>query len=410
MERKRSSRTWIMTGVAILLAAALGYAFWPRPLIVDMGQTAREPMMLTIDEEAKTRVRDAYVVSAPTAGRLLRVDVKPGDSVSGGQTVVARMLPVAPTPLDIRAREQARAEVLAAEAAMRVARADLDKALADKSLADTDLQRTQTLRSQGTVSVAALDRAQREARAADAGVATARAAITMKEADLANVRARLINFSDDPGQPDPAYDKSTPISLKAPVSGRILRVMQESETTMAAGAPILEIGNVSNDLEIVAELLSTDAVRVERGDRVIIEDWGGDEDLAGTVERIEPWGFTKLSALGVEEQRVNVIIRFDDPPEKRASLGHGFRVEVRIVVWEDKNALVVPSSALFREDGGWAVFEVVDGAAGLRPLKIGRNNGIQAQVLDGIEEDRTIILYPGPGLSDGTRVERRTVE
>jgi HlyD family secretion protein len=399
-----------MAGVAILLAAAFSYAFWPRPLIVDMGQTVREPMMLTIDEEAKTRVRDAYVVSAPVAGRLLRVDVKPGDSVTGGETIVARMLPVAPTPLDIRAREQARAEVNAAEAGMRVARADLDRALADKSLADTDLQRTQTLRSRGTVAEAALDRAQREARAADAAVATARAAITMREADLANARARLINFSDDPGPTNSAAEDSKPMVLKAPVSGRILRVMQESETTMAAGAPILEIGNVSNDLEIVAELLSTDAVRVETGARVIIEDWGGENDLAGTVERVEPWGYTKLSALGVEEQRVNVIIRFDDSPEARKSLGHGFRVEARIVVWEDEDALTVPSSALFRENGEWAVFEVADGVARLRRPEIGRNNGIQAQVLRGIDEGRTIILYPGPGLSDGIRVERRTVE
>jgi HlyD family secretion protein len=398
-----------MGGVGVLLAAGLAYAFWPRPLIVDMGQTERGAMMLTIDEEAKTRVRDAYVVSAPVAGRLLRVDVKPGDSVTGGETVVARMLPVAPTPLDIRARQQARAEVNAAEAAMRVARADLDRALADKSLADTDLQRSQTLRSRGTVSEAAFDRAQREARAADAAVATARAAITMREADLANARARVINYSDDPGPTNSAAEDNKPMSLRAPVSGRVLRVMQESETTMAAGAPILEIGNVSNDLEIVAELLSTDAVRVEAGDRVIIEDWGGD-NLAGTVERVEPWGYTKLSALGVEEQRVNVIIRFDDPPEARLSLGHGFRVEARIVVWEDENALTVPSSALFRENGEWAVFEVIDGAAQLRRLEIGRNNGIEAQVLGGIEEGRTIILYPGPGLSDGIQVERRTVE
>lgn len=409
MERKRS-RTWIMSSVGIFLIAGFTYAFWPRPLIVDMGQTGREPMMLTIDEEAKTRVRDAYIVSAPIAGRLLRVDVKPGDGVTGGGTVVARMLPVAPTPLDIRAREQARAAVLAAEAAMRVARADLDKALADKNLADTDLQRTKTLRGRGIVSEAVLDRAQQGAQTADATVATARAAITMKEADLANARARLINFSDDPGQQEALDEKSKPIVLKAPVSGRILRVMQESETTLAAGAPILEIGNVSNDLEVVAELLSTDAVRVEPGDRVIIADWGGNKDLSGIVDRVEPWGFTKLSALGVEEQRVNVIIRFNDPPEARASLGHGFRVEARIIIWEDKNALTVPSSALFRDDGGWAVFEVVDGAAQLRPLEIGHNNGIQAQVLGGIEEGRTIILYPGPGLADGIQVERRSVE
>lgn len=409
MARKRS-RLWIMAGTVILLAAGLAYAFWPRPVMVDMGQTKREPMMLTIDEEAKTRVRDAYVVSAPVAGRLLRLDVEPGDSVSGGRTVVARMLPVNPTPLDIRAREQARAEVRAAEAALRVARADLDKALADKDLADTNLQRSKTLHKRGTVSKAAFDRAQKEARSADAAVATARAAITMREADLANARARLIGFSSEPDDHVAGTVKSEPIPIIAPVSGRILRVMQESETTLAAGAPILEIGNISNDLEVIAELLSTDAVQIEPGNRVIIENWGGDYSLSGTVQRIEPWGFTKLSALGVEEQRVNVIVTFNDPPEKRRTLGHGFRVEARIVIWEDENVLTVPSSALFRHDGEWAVFVVEDGVARLTKLEVGHNNGIQAQIAGGLDEGLTIILYPGPGLEDGAKVESRTVE
>jgi len=399
-----------MMGVGIMLAGAFAYAFWPRPIMVDMGEAKRQPMTVTIDEEAKTRVRDAYVVSAPVPGRLLRLDVEPGDAVTGGQTIVARMLPVNPTPLDIRAREQARAEVRAAEAAMRVAQADLNKALADKDLADTDLQRAETLRKRGTVAEAALDRVRREARAADAAVSTARAAITMREADLANARARLMNFSQARNDTTATPEKTDIIQLTAPVSGRILRVMQESETTLAAGAPILEIGNTSNDLEIVAELLSTDAVRVSPGDRVIIEDWGGDTALTGKVQRIEPWGFTKLSALGVEEQRVNVIIRFLDPPDQRQSLGHGFRVETRIVTWEDGNALTVPSSALFRQGGEWAVFRVVDGAAQLAKVEIGRNNGVLAQIRSGIEAGETIILYPGPGLSDGAKVERRTVE
>jgi HlyD family secretion protein len=400
-----------MIGVGVLLAGAFAYAFWPRPIMVDMGEAKRQPMTVTINEEAKTRVRDAYVVSAPVPGRLLRLDVKPGDAVTGGQTIVARMLPVNPTPLDIRAREQARGEVRAAEAAMRAAQADLNKAMADKDLADTDLQRAETLRRRGTVAEAALNRVQREARATDAAVATARAAITMREADLANARARLINFSqEDPDATTARSEKTDAIQLTAPVSGRILRVMQESATTLAAGASILEIGNTSNDLEIVAELLSTDAVRVSPGDRVIIEDWGGDQALSGEVQRVEPWGFTKLSALGVEEQRVNVVVRFLDQPEQRESLGHGFRVETRIVVWEDENALTVPSSALFRQDGEWAVFKVVDGAAQLAKVEGGRNNGVQAQIASGIEPGETIILYPGPGLSDSAKVERRQVE
>jgi HlyD family secretion protein len=399
-----------MAGVGGVLLAGLAYAFWPRPVNVDMGEATRGPMIVTINEEGKTRVRDAYVVSAPIAGRLLRVDVDPGDTVKGGKTIVARMLPVNPTPLDVRARGQARAEVLAAEASLRVARADLDRAMADKDLADTDLQRTRTLRQNGTVAQAALDRAERAARTADAAVALSRAAITVREADLANARARMIGFNDVPHEGSVSLEKSEPIPLTSPVSGRILRVMQESETTLTDGSPILEIGNISNDLEVVAELLSTDAVQVKVGDRVVIKNWGGPYDLSGTVQRIEPWGFTKLSALGVEEQRVNAIIKFNDPPERRESLGHGFRVEVQIVVWEDKDALVVPSSALFRQDSEWAAFTVVDGKARLTPVDVGRNNGVQAQILDGLDAGQTIILYPGPGITDGARVERRMVE
>ncbi len=185
--------------------------------------------------------------------------------------------------------------------------------------------------------------------------------------------------------------------------------IQESETTIAAGSPILEIGNVSNDLEIVAELLSTDAVQVSVGDRVNVRNWGGSHQLNAVVERVEPFGFTKTSALGVEEQRVKTIIKFTDPPERRASLGHGFRVEVQIVVWESKDALTVPSSALFRRDGGWTVFVIKDGRARLSPVKVGRNNGQLAEILEGLAVGDRLVLYPSAGLTDNARVASRTV-
>lgn len=406
MARKRS-RLWLTLGVAALVAAGLTYAFWPRPIMVDAGKAVRAPMMVTIDEEAKTRVRDAYVVSAPIAGQLQRVQVEPGDPVVGGESVIAHMLPTNPAALDIRTREQASASVAAAEAALRVARADLSKAVADRDLAEADLERTKVLRESGTIAQVILDRAEREARAAGAALDMAEAAISMREADLANARARLIDFSErlDPGSGPPGGQNAIP--LTAPVTGRILRVMQVSATTLSAGEPILEIGDTSNDLEIVAELLSRDAVRIAEGARVIIDDWGGDQPLAGAVERVEPWGFTKFSALGVEEQRVNVIIRFAGPAEARASLGHGFRVEVRIVVWEDDDPLTVPSSAVFREDGGWAVFTIEDGRARLTNVDVGHNNGLQAEILGGLEEGASLVLYPGPELSGGTRVTER---
>lgn len=404
----RSSRNWLTLAVGALLAAMLAYAFWPRPVMVDTGTVTRGPMQVTIDEEARTRVRDAYVVSAPVGGRLLRVVVEPGDSVTGGETVIARMLPLHPSALDVRTREQARALVSAAEAALRLARADLNKALADKDLADLELERARGLRENDNLAQATLDRREREWRLANASLDTAKAAISMREAELASARARLISFSERPLPANPeAVPEEGAIPLRAPVSGRILRVMQESETTLAAGTPILEIGDISNDLEIVAELLSSDAVRVAPGNRVIIRKWGGPHDLAGTVERVEPWGFTKFSALGVEEQRVNTIIRFSDPIERRAKLGHGFRVEARIVTWEAGEILTVPASALFRHQGGWAVFTLESGRARLVEVGVGHSNGIQAEVISGLQSGQEIILYPGPGLAGGTRVTRR---
>ena len=386
-------------------------------MLVDMGKAKRSAMLITIDEEARTRVRDAYVVSAPIAGRLLRVEVVPGDPVKGGQSVVARMLPINPPALDVRTREQVRATVNAAEAALAAARAALQKAIADKDYADAELARKRQLGKRGVTSKSALDESARAARAAAANLDVAKATIAMREADLATARARLISFTNQ----NPASAISPPtqlgmadlaksIPLTAPISGRVLRVIQESETTVAAGTPILEIGDISNDLEVVAELLSTDAVQVSPGNRVIIRKWGGAERLNGVVERVEPWGFTKTSALGVEEQRVRTIIKFTDPPARRRSLGHGFRVETRIVIWEVKDVLTVPSSALFRHDGGWAVFAVPSGNAELRKVSVGRNNGLLAEVKEGIEADTIVVLYPGPSLVDGNKVARREIE
>ena len=225
----------------------------------------------------------------------------------------------------------------------------------------------------------------------------------MRTAELDTARARLLAPKEegDPG--------SSELVIRSPVSGQVLRVMQESETVLGAGAPIISIGDPANDLEILTELLSTDAVQVRPGARVMIEDWGGEGDLEGVVDRVEPYGFTKISALGVEEQRVNVIIDFTGPKEKRTGLGHGFRVDVRIVVWEDDQALVAPSSTLFRDDGDWAVFVVEKGRARKRKVKIGRNNGLQAQITDGLVEGETVVEYPGERLSDdGLVAQRRT--
>ena len=408
-QKKKYSRFIIMGFVGMALMALLAWAFWPRAVPVDLGIVTRGPLIDTINEEARTRVRDTYVVSAPITGRLLRVDVEPGDEVIGGETVIARMLAAAPSALDVRTREQARADVSAAEAALRIARADLNSALASEDLAQSELTRARTLVEKKVGTQAALDTAIKTRKAARAAVDTAKAAISMREAELANARARLIEF-DAPSQLNnkTASDRTSGnIPLSAPISGRVLRVIQESETTLAAGQPILEIGDISNDLEVIAELLSTDAVQVSTGDRVLIEKWGGDTPLNGVVDRVEPWGFTKYSALGVEEQRVNTIIRFSDPLEKRSALGHGYRVEARIVVWEQDNALLVPSSALFRQGQDWAVFKVVESKTILTPVTVNRNNGLAASITGDLSPDDQLVLYPSGGLTDGMRVVQR---
>ncbi len=408
-QNRKRSRIWVTLGAAALIGIGLTYAFWPRPIAVDLGKVTSGPMMVTVNEEGRTNVRETYVVSTPIAGRLMRVQVEPGDYVESGKTIIARMLPINPEALDIRSREQARADVSSAEAALRLAQAEMNKAMADKSLADSDFARARSLFDRGTISQAGLDRAEQTARSAQAALDTSRAAISMRIANLDSANARLISFND-PDQIAAAESQLNQITtIKAPVSGSILRVIQVSEITLSAGTPILEIGDISNDLEVVVELLSTDAVKVATGDRVIIDDWGGSSTLSGVVDRIEPWGFTKFSALGVEEQRVNTVIRFSNPEERRESLGHGFRVEVRIVIWEDQNALKVPSSALFREGENWAVFVVKAARAVLTPVSIGHNNGVEAEVLNGLDPGEVIILYPGAGITDGTRVEQRVI-
>lgn len=405
------SRSTVIGVVGLLVALFLFYSFWPRAMSVDIDDVVRGPMMVTIDEEARTRVRDAYVVSAPVSGHLLRVDVEPGDTVTGQQTVIARILPAHPTVLDVRTEEQAQASLEAAEAGLTLAHAEVNRAEADADLALAEVERARTLRQTDTVSQAALDRAERAWRAAAAALETARAAVAMREADVENARALLMSPSEAERIAmgvNPHPHESIP--LRAPVSGLILRVIQESETVVGAGSPILEIGDPSGDLEIVAELLSLDAVKVSAGDRVIVEKWGGEGDLEGVVKRVEPWGFTKFSALGVEEQRVNAVIDFTGDETAHEKLGHGFRVNIRAVIWEDDNALKAPASALFRDDQAWAVFKVENGRARLTPVEIGQSNGLYTEIVSGLSEGDRIVLYPGNRLADGTSVRARAVQ
>ncbi|MEM9902392.1 MAG: HlyD family efflux transporter periplasmic adaptor subunit [Pseudomonadota bacterium] len=408
------SRKWsrtVLTVFAVLVVAGAGWlAFRPQPMLVDLDTVTRGAMQVTIDEEGRTQVHDPYIVSTPVAGRLMRVRVDPGDPVTRGVTVVAQMRPTNPAALDVRTREQAIAAVSAAEAALRVARADLNAAMAENDLAQSDLVRTRQLVESGTAATVALDRVQSAARAAAARLDTAEAAISVREAEIANARAQLIGF-DDPLLPSGYSNGSSgDIPLYAPIDGRILRIIQQSETILPAGAPVMEIGDITSDLEVVVDLLSSDAVQVRPGDRVMIEDWGGSATLTGYVTRVDPFGFTRFSALGVEEQRVGVTVGFESPPAKRTSLGHGFRVETRIVVWEVEDTLIVPTSALFRDGEAWAVFRVEDGRAVQRPVEVGRMNGTQAEVLSGLAAEETVVIYPSAGLQNGMQIAPRLLQ
>ena len=410
MAQRKHSRKLFTLLAGLVVAVALAYAFWPRPMLVDIGTATRAPLTVTIDEEGRTQVHDTYVVSTPIAGRLLRVNVEPGDAVTRDQTVVARMLPTLPSALDARTREQAEGNVHSAEAQLRVAQADLNKAIADKEQAESNLERTQKLHDSGIASQAALERDKTAMRLAQANLDTARAGVSMYVAQLNNARAQLVSF-DDQGLASALAGREQMTELRAPASGVILQVNQQSEITLPAGTPVMEIGDVENDLEIIAELLSTDAVRIALGARVIIDNWGGPGQLEGVVSRIEPWGFTKYSALGVEEQRVRVTIRFEGPASARAGLGHGFRVEVKIVTWQSDDALTVPASALFRQGDGWAVFAVDgDGRAQVRNVMVEANNGVAAALSNGLEAGESIVLYPSAGLTGGTRVAQRATD
>lgn len=404
----RNSRNILILTTVFLVCGALVASFWPKRTLVDIGRVTKGEMTLTINEQGRTRVSNAYVVSTPVAGQLQRVVVQPGDVVTRGETIVAHMRPTNPVALDVRTREQAQAAVNAAEAALRVASADMNAAMANRDLANTELTRVSKLVQRGISSPASLDGAEQRARVAQAGVDTAKAAISMRVAEIANAQAKLIGFDDLGLAMAVSGSNGQDIAIPAPASGRVLQVIQTSETAMSAGMPIMEIGNIEDDLEVVVRLLSTDAVQVAVGSTVKIVDWGGETDLLGHVVRIDPFGVTKLSALGVEEQRVNVVVAFDSRYENRIGLGHGFRVEAQIIVWQKTDAVIVPASALFRVNSDWAVFVVQHGRIAQRKVEIARNNGVEAQIERGLSSDEKVVLYPSSRLSDGIRVAART--
>lgn len=395
----RTLRTLLLVLVAAGILGAIVYALWPRPVSVEWAIAERGPMRVTVDEDGITRIRERYLVSAPLAGRLARITLDEGDAVVAGETVVAAINPADPALLDPRARAEAEARVRAAEAALDRAGAAAVRASSALELAQTEARRLEEAQARGAATGLELERARslETIRLEEAREAQFARQIAKFELELA--RAALLRGSEEDGA-------GQRFEITAPVDGRVLRVLQESAAVVAPGAPLVEIGDPT-DLELVVDVLSSDAVEIRPGAPAILEQWGGEAPLEGRVRLVEPAAFTKISALGVEEQRVNVIIDFVDPPEERQGLGDGYRVEARIVVWEHPAALTVPTGALFRHAESWALFAIADGRASMRDVEVGERNGVNAQILEGLEEGDPVVVYPSDRVRDGVRVTPR---
>ena len=380
------------------VAVALVWAFSPRAVLVETAQIERGVFEQTIDEDGKTRVRERYVVSAPLAGRVLRIALRAGDAVEPGQ-VIATLHPAAPPLLDARTERELEERVGAAEAALARSRTSVEQAGAALTQSNADLKRTQKLAKEGFLSAASLERdelkvtldtrtleaAEFERHAAEHQLELARAALMRSRRVIEGGRA------------------SERLEIRSPVRGRVLRVAQESEAVVPIGAPLLELAD-PGDLEAVVDVLTADAVHIAAGAPVRMEIGSTGQPLAGRVRRVEPSAFTKISALGVEEQRVNVIVDIGSPRDQWGSVGDGYRVDAHIVVHRQENAMRVPVAALFRDNAGWAVFVVQGSVAHQRSVNVVRRGTVLALVDRGVAEGEQVVMYPGDALRDGVRV------
>jgi len=380
----------------VLAAAATGIVvlFLPAPIDVDVAAVTNGPLVVTVDEDGETRAHDRYVVSAPVAGRVSRIELHEGDSVKEAQ-VVAEIWPV---PLSARERDEQLAHIASVEALSREATKQVRRAKIEYEQAQRERERMQTLVRDGFVSPQAAEQTivaeSISANALDATRFRARSAA----AELRAAKAAQLAISAKPGS-------RAAVRLESPVSGKVLRIPEKSERVVTPGTPLLILGD-ADKLEIVIDVLSTEAVKIKPGMQVLIEGWGGDEPLQAKVRVVEPYAFTKVSALGVEEQRVNVIADFVG---SHAALADAYRVEARVVVWRSDNALKAPASALFRRQDGWAAFVFDDGRARLREVTVGRRTAFEVQVLSGLEAGERTVLHPSNDITDGARLREREV-
>ncbi len=390
----------VLAGLVILAAVQV---FRPQPILVDLAPITQGPMRVAVTDEGETRIKEIFTVSAPITGRALRIDVDVGDQVRQQSSVLAVIRPSEPEFLDRRAKARAEATVAAAEAAEIQAAAAIAEAESEFRYAESDYTRTKSLAERGNVSTARLEQAEMAFTSATAAIKKARAALQVSRFRLAEARAALL----EPKANGALLDADCCIEVRAPIDGVVLRVIHKSAGIVQRGEPLLEVGD-PRDLEIVTDLLSADAVKVAPGAIVEIDGWGGAQTLRGQVRHVEPLAFTKVSALGIEEQRVNVIIDLTDPPQTWSELGHGFRVATHITVWQAEDVLRVPLSALFRTADQWAVFVFDEnGRARQAAVTVGQMNDRVAELRDGIPVGAQVVLHPSERIAERARLAVR---
>ena len=387
--------------IIAVVVLATAYGFFPKAADVDLSDVTRGPLQVTIEEEGRTRLKDRFIITAPLAGYLERIKTEVGDPVEKGQVIIV-LEPLRSPVLDPRSRAEATATITAAEAALNAAMAKESAAAADADYLEKRLDRLKNLYAKGSIAKDQFDQIEAETKKARAVQRSAKAAVDVSRSELARAKTLLQNFASDKKTAN--YNK---VYVSSPISGNIFRIYKESEGAVNVGEPLMEIGN-SKNLEIRVELLSSDAVKIRKGTTVFFKRWGGEGTLEGDVRVVEPSGFTKISSLGVEEQRVLIIADITSPAEMWRALGDGFRLEAHFVVWEGKDVLQIPTSSLFRvgkED--WAVFVEEKGKARQRIVKIGQRNGLTAEIISGVREKEKVITHPDDSISDGKRIRAR---
>ncbi len=398
--RKSTLRRLVVWALGLALLGAIVAGFWPKPIEVEMATVTTGPMSVSVLEEGKTRIRHRYVISPPVAGMLERIPLRAGAGIEAGKTVLATIHPSPASFLDPRTKAEAEARVLAAEASKKLRAAQLERAQAALNLAEKELTRTEQLRKQRAVSEREFDQASNQVAILQRELHAAQFAGQVAEYELTQAQAAARQAAD------PTAETAEPFVLKAPVDGFVLNVFEESARAVTPGLQLMEVGN-PQDLEAEIELLSSDAVAVAEGADVSIEKWGGDKPLRAAVALVEPGGYTKVSALGVEEQRVKVRVNFVDPLPPGNMLGDRYRVEARMITWKTDAAIQLPSGALFRRGDAWMTFLFEGGHARAVPVTIGHNNGLTAEVLGGVTVGQRVLLHPPDKVADGTAVVER---